>query len=237
MRGVILAGGTGSRLGPLTKTINKHVLPVHDVPMIFHPLAILRNIGIEDITIVSSPSGVGQIAALLGSGHDYRCKFTYRVQDQPGGIAQALQAAIDAHAKPEAVAVILGDNVCYPLPDLRGAESTKGAHCFLHQSGDLQQLGVAKFDGSRIAEIIEKPDDPPSKFAVTGIYVFGPGLYAAFRNLTPSARGELEITGLLNLYASANLLTYSFLSGFWGDAGTIEGMAECASAYKKWSKE
>lgn len=232
MRGIILAGGTGSRLGPLTKVINKHCLPVGNVPMVYHPLCVLRDNGIDDITIVSSPSGIGQIAALLGSGHAHGCRFTYRVQDQPGGIAQALACA--DNGTDDTVAVILGDNVFLPSPRLYDDCLAHVVLCCVLPS-ELHQFGVPVIDQGEIVEIIEKPAHPPSVFAVTGLYVFGSG-DCLRENLTSTpigGRGELEITDLLNIYARGGSLKHSYIGDFWGDAGTIEGMAECAAAYKR----
>jgi glucose-1-phosphate thymidylyltransferase len=232
MRGIILAGGTGSRLGPLTKTINKHLLPVGALPMIFYPLMTLRNNGILDITIVSTSSGVGQLAALLGSGDEHGCTLTYRVQGRPGGIAEALQVGMHG-MQSEPVAVILGDNVFKNAPNFQTwTRSEKGAMCFLVKKprDELTAFGVPKFASSyRIEAVIEKPVNPPSDFAVTGLYIFGAGVDVALKTLRPGARGELEITDLLDMYAKAELLKYYIVSSFWGDAGTVEGMRECAA--------
>lgn len=236
MRGVILAGGTGSRLGALTKTINKHLLPVGDVPMVYHPLRVLRDNDIEDITIVSSPSGVGQLAALLGSGHDHGCRFAYRVQDQPGGIAAALACADDGTDEP--VTVILGDNVFLPSPMLHDATENNLAFTVLYRAlpSVLHQFGVPIIERGMITEIVEKPAVPPSAYAVTGMYIFGSGDYLR-ENLqsTPvGVRGELEIADLLNTYARGGTLLYGVVGGFWGDAGTHDGLAECAAAVRAW---
>ena len=223
MRGVILAGGTGSRLMPLTKTINKHLLPVCSVPMIYHPLRVLLDNTITEITIVSTPSGIGQLAALLGSGTEFCCEFTYRVQDQPGGIAQALACCESTN---EHVAVILGDNIFLPSPTLR----PYSAMCFLKEITDdeaLRQFGVPVFNGIQIASIEEKPDKPKSDYAVTGLYVFPPCVWERLKEMKRGPRGEFEIMDLLNSYASDQQLSYNFVDGFWRDAGTVEGMREC----------
>lgn len=238
MRGIILAGGTGSRLGPLTKSINKHVLPVHDVPMIYHPLRVLRNNDIDDVTIVSSPSGIGQLAKLLGSGSDHKCRITYRVQDQPGGIAQALLSAYRGPMDMQTIVVILGDNVFVPSMLIPNENQ---ARCFLYKVNDREQLksfGVPSFDENtcEINGVVEKPQEPASDYAVTGLYAFGAGVWRTLREMKPSARGEVEITDVLDFYAKCGILRHTVVTGFWGDAGTVEGMAECAAAYKEWSK-
>lgn len=230
MRGVILAGGTGSRLGLMTRSINKHLLPVYDRPMIMWPLKVLRDNGIEDITIVSSPDGVGQIARLLGSGHEHGCRFTYRVQDQPGGIAQALECAMEKGEND--IAVILGDNVFVPSPTVIECGEAI-ARVWLVKVPDLSSFGVPSFRGDMIESVIEKPTIPPSKYAITGLYVLADLELYHLRQLTPSSRGELEITDILNFYAKRKRLQHSFVDGFWGDAGTIDGMAECSEACRK----
>lgn len=234
MRGVILAGGTGSRLGLLTKTLNKHVLPVASKPMICWPLATLTDNQITDITVVSTPSGVGQIANLLGSGSDFGCDLTYRVQDQPGGVAQALMCAYRKDLNGEPLAVILGDNVFGKTPLILSDTVTK---CYLKRIPDkekLRSLGVvlAYDKNGSIIGVVEKPVDPPSEFAVTGLYVFGYGVFDVLRTQKASGRGELEITDLLNFYAETETLSCYVTSGFWGDAGTLDGLAECSLAMK-----
>lgn len=233
MRGIILAGGTGSRLGPLTKAVNKHLLPVYDRPMIMWPIKVLCDNGIDDITIVSSPLGIGQLAMLLGSGAEHECKYTYKVQDTSGGIAAALRCVFD---EPEPLVVILGDNIF--LPPIKFNVEINIATCFLTKIDDLEtikQFGVASFDGNWLYKIVEKPTDPPSNLAVTGLYIFPPCVQLKTWQLGIGKRGEYEITDLLNIYASQQLLAYKVVEGFWGDAGTIEGMTECSRACKEWS--
>lgn len=234
MRGIILAGGTGSRLGALTKVVNKHLLPVGGVPMVYYPLRVLRDNGIEDITVVSSPDGVGQLAALLGSGAEHGCEFTYRVQDQPGGIAAALVAAGNCGGS---VAVVLGDNVFIPSPVLKPGVSAFRASVFLAKADDLSGFGVPCFHpaGKHIEGVFEKPKNPPSEYAVTGLYLFGPDVFCNLRELKPSARGELEITDLLHSYAQRRRLNHTVFDGFWGDAGTVEGMRRCEDGI--WARE
>lgn len=224
MRGIVLAGGTGSRLGSLTKAVNKHLLPVYDRPMILWPIQTLKDNGILDITIVSTPKGIGQLAELLGGG------YTYRVQDQPGGIAQAILCAADKSA--ESIAVILGDNVFLPSPEI---PDLVDAWCFLHHSPshDLRQFGVPQIAGSFISEVVEKPKSPPSNYVVAGLYVFDSDVFDVVLGQSASGRGEYEVADLLNHYANHQTLNHLFHEGFWGDAGTIEGLAECSAACAK----
>lgn len=203
--------------------------------MIFHPLKTLLSNGITDITIVSTPSGVGQLANMLGSGIDHGCCFTYRVQDQPGGILGALACAENTDDS-EQIAVILGDNVFLPSPVLYELSNDYEGMVFLAKQPyeKLQALGVAIFDEDeslkekRLIGIIEKPDDPPSEYAVTGLYVFGPDVFHNARSILPGVRGEREISDLLDNYADSKSLAYKMVDGFWGDAGTFEGLAECS---------
>lgn len=236
MKGIILAGGTGSRLHPLTKTLNKHILPVYDRPMICWPLKTLTDNGIDDITIVSSPSGVGQIAGILGSGGRFNCKLTYRVQDEATGIAGALKDGMPRTDEP--VAVILGDNVFLDSPILTFAKD--GVTILLREFADRSKLtgfGVPVYaEGGTIFNIVEKPECPPSKFAVVGLYVFN--LHGcSLPEIRCSHRGEFEITDVLNSYAKHGRLNDQIFDGeFWGDAGTIDGLYECSSACEKWVK-
>ena len=214
MRGIVLAGGTGSRLGLLTQAVNKHLLPVRGVPMVFHPLRVLRENGIDDITIVSSPEGVGQLARLLGGG------YTYRVQEKPGGIAQALLCA-ESKSR-ELVAVILGDNVFLPSPVL---ELTGLASVFLVEVDDPRQSGVAVLDWQTVVGIVEKPEQPPSNYAVAGLYLFDASIFQRLRDSQPLR--EYALTEQLDAFAKQGQLSSSILHGFWGDAGTIEGIKRC----------
>lgn len=218
MRGIVLAGGTGSRLLPATATVNKHCLEVAGSLMISYPLQVLRDNDIHDVTIVSSPSGVAQLSQLLGQG------FEYKVQQYPTGVAGALLCA-ERPKCDEHVAVVLGDNVFYPPPKLVGP----GPKCYLYRAKNLSQLGVARFEGSKIDWVFEKLDAPPSEYAVIGLYLLPASCFERIKSLTPSARGELEITDLLNTYAVQGNLHHEVLSGFWSDAGTFEGIKECES--------
>jgi glucose-1-phosphate thymidylyltransferase len=220
LKGVILAGGTGSRLYPLTKVTNKHLLPVGNKPMIFHPIEKLTGLGIQDILIVTGTEHMGDVVNLLGSGAEYNCRFTYKVQDQAGGIAQALGLA-ENFAGQDPIVVILGDNIFED--DLTRAAriyTGNGAMILLKQVPDPQRYGVALLDGDKVIEIQEKPEKPPTSFAVTGIYFYDSRVFSAIRDLKPSRRGELEITDVNNYYIRQNQMSSALLEGWWTDAGT-----------------
>jgi glucose-1-phosphate thymidylyltransferase len=220
LKGVILAGGTGSRLYPLTKVTNKHLLPVGNKPMIFHPIEKLTGLGIQDILIVTGTEHMGDVVNLLGSGAEYNCRFTYKVQDQAGGIAQALGLA-ENFAGQDPIVVILGDNIFED--DLTKAARTytgNGAMILLKQVPDPQRYGVALLDGDKVIEIQEKPENPPTSFAVTGVYFYDSRVFSAIRDLKPSRRGELEITDVNNYYIRQNQMISALLEGWWTDAGT-----------------
>ena len=220
LKGVILTGGTGSRLYPLTKVTNKHLLPVGNKPMIFHPIEKLTGLGIQDILIVTGTEHMGDVVNLLGSGAEYNCRFTYKVQDQAGGIAQALGLA-ENFAGQDPIVVILGDNIFED--DLTAAARTytgNGAMILLKQVPDPQRYGVALLDGDKVIEIQEKPENPPTSFAVTGVYFYDSRVFSAIRDLKPSRRGELEITDVNNYYIRQNQMSSALLEGWWTDAGT-----------------
>lgn len=223
MKGVILAGGTGSRLYPLTKVTNKHLLPVYDKPMICYPLEKLINAGIEEIMIVSGRGHVGHFLELLGSGSELGVSITYEIQEGAGGIAQALGLA-RRWAGTENVAVILGDNIFEDnfREDIESFE--RGAKVFLKEVPDPQRFGVAEVNGSRILSIEEKPQAPKSNLAVTGLYLYDARVFEIIRTLKPSGRGELEITDVNNAYVRNGEMRYSVLSGFWSDAGTFDSL-------------
>src|SRR6266481_9017680 len=221
MKGVILAGGTGSRLFPLTKVTNKHLLPVGREPMIFHPVRKLTEAGIDEILVVTGVEHMGDVVTLLGSGKDFGCRFTYKVQDEAGGIAQALGLA-ENFAGQELICAILGDNIF--ADDIRAylkafREQGRGARLLLKQVHDPQRYGVAEVDGSRVVRVVEKPKKPKSDLAVVGIYFYDAEVFGIVRTLKPSARGELEITDVNNAYIARSQLTYQILQGWWTDAG------------------
>ncbi|MFH1717144.1 MAG: sugar phosphate nucleotidyltransferase [Planctomycetota bacterium] len=226
LRGIVLAGGTGSRLLPLTKVTNKHLLPVGQKPMIFYPIEKLTGIGIEEILIVTGVEHMGDVVSLLGSGKDFGCRFTYKVQDQAGGIAQALALA-ENFARSQSVAVILGDNIFQAnlksYADKFVAQGA-GARILLKQVPHPQRFGVAELSDGRIIGIEEKPEEPRSDYAVTGIYFYDGAVFEIIRTLKPSARGEFEITHVNDTYIAKGQLAYDILDGWWTDAGTFESL-------------
>lgn len=222
MKGIILAGGTGSRLYPLTKVTNKHLLPVGKYPMLYHSIFKLKQCGITDILIVTGKDHMGDVVNLLGSGHDFDVKFTYKVQDQAGGIAQALGLAENFVGNNQMV-VILGDNVfednISPFVN-KFFKQEKGAKILLKEVHDPQRYGVAELRGDNIISIEEKPREPKSAYAVTGIYMYNASVFNIIKTLKPSSRGELEITDVNNAYILSNELTFDIIRGWWTDAGT-----------------
>jgi glucose-1-phosphate thymidylyltransferase len=226
LKGIILAGGTGSRLLPLTKVTNKHLLPVGRKPMIYHPIGKLTEIGIDEILIVTGVDHMGDIVNLLGSGKDFGCRFTYKVQDQAGGIAEALGLARD-FADDDRVVVILGDNLFEDslLPFARSyLRQKRGAKILIKEVPDPHRFGVVELKEGKISSIEEKPRRPKSHYVVTGIYFYDPAVFDVIRRLKPSNRGELEITEVNRAYLKKKLLSYDLLSGWWSDAGTFASL-------------
>ncbi len=226
MKGIILAGGTGSRLFPLTKVTNKHLLPVGRKPMILHPIEKLVKAGIHELMIVTGLEHMGAVVNLLGSGKDFGCRFTYKVQDEAGGIAQAL-GLCETFGKDSKIVVILGDNIF--TADLtpivkRYDKQGGGARILLKEVTDPSRFGVAELSGSKVVKIEEKPNQPKSAFAVTGIYLYDEKVFEIIRTLKPSGRGELEITDVNNAYIAAGQMAYDILDGSWTDAGTFESL-------------
>ncbi len=226
LRGVVLAGGTGSRLMPLTKVTNKHLLGVGQKPMIYYPIEKLISIGIDEILIVTGLEHMGDVVNLLGSGKDFGCRFTYKVQDEAGGIAQALALA-ENFAQGQPLAVILGDNIfensLKSYADKFTAQKT-GARILLKQVPDPQRFGVAEISEGKVIGIEEKPKEPKSNYAVTGIYFYDAQVFEIIRALKPSDRGELEITHANYAYIERGQLSYDILEGWWTDAGTFESL-------------
>ncbi len=220
MKGIILAGGTGSRLFPLTKVTNKHLLPVGNKPMIYYPIEKLTGAGVTEILIVTGTEHMGDVVNLLGSGKDFGCRFTYKVQDEAGGIAQALGLARNFVGN-DSMAVILGDNIFESeLTDAAKNFDSRGAQILIKEVDDPERFGVAEITGDQIKGIEEKPKRPKSNFAVTGIYFYPPDVFDVIENLEPSDRGELEITDVNNYYIHNGRMTYSVMEGWWTDAGT-----------------
>jgi glucose-1-phosphate thymidylyltransferase len=226
IRGVVLAGGKGTRLGELTKVTNKHLLPVGPIPMVYHPLHKMVGAGLKDILLVSGTEHMGDFVELLGSGKDHKCSLTYRVQDEAGGIAQALGLA-ETFCAGNRCLVILGDNI-FEAP-VTGLVSEAGkkpdwAWIGLKQVHDPGRYGVAELKGDRVIGIEEKPKNPKSDYAVIGIYIYPSDVFEVIRTLKPSGRGELEITDVNNHYLKAGRLGYSIIDGYWTDAGTLDSL-------------
>jgi glucose-1-phosphate thymidylyltransferase len=226
LKGVVLAGGTGSRLMPLTKVTNKHLLPVGQKPMIYYPIEKLTAVGIEEILIVTGVEHMGDVVNLLGSGKDFGCRFTYKVQDEAGGIAQALGLAENfSHGIP--LVVILGDNIFEDSLKSYAERFVKqkvGARLLLKQVPDPNRFGVAEISDTKVISIEEKPKKPKSDYAVTGIYFYDAMVFDIIRTLRPSTRGELEITDVNNAYIAKDQLEYDILDGWWSDSGTFESL-------------
>ena len=227
MKGIILAGGLGMRLSPLTKITNKHLLPLYDKPMIYYPLRTLINAGIDDILIVTGGNNAGDFLRLLGNGKEFGLKhINYTYQEGEGGIAEALGLA-EFFADEERVCVILGDNIIeknitWAVEAFK--KQKKGAKILLKEVPDPQRFGVPELKGDQIVRIEEKPANPKSKYAVTGIYMYDRSVFDLIRPLKPSQRGELEITDVNNAYIEQGTMTYDILDGWWSDAGTFDSL-------------
>jgi len=232
MKGIVLAGGTGSRLFPLTKITNKHLLPIYDRPMIYYPIQTLVNAGIQDILIVTGGRNSGDFLRLLANGKEFGLKhINYTYQEGEGGIADALALA-EHFADGQKICVVLGDNIIER--DIRAAadkfrRQARGAHILLKEVPDAERFGVAEVAGDRIVGIEEKPKVPKSNYAVTGIYMYDPTVFDKIKTLVPSGRGELEITDVNNAYIQEGAMTFSYLEGWWTDAGTFESLLRAAN--------
>lgn len=233
MKGIILAGGEGTRLSPLTKITSKQLLPVYDKPMIFYPLETLLRAGIKEILIIVSPDHPGDFIKLLGSGRQFGAKFTYEIQDRPAGLAQAFIIGADFIGN-DNVALILGDNIfeddfIQPIKEFK-----KGGHVFAKRVSDPERFGVVKFNKERKAvRIEEKPKQFLSDYAITGLYIFDNQVTKIVKGLKPSKRGELEITDIQNHYLKDDNLKVDVVSGEWIDAGTFESLARATN----WARE
>jgi glucose-1-phosphate thymidylyltransferase len=227
MKGIVLAGGTGSRLNPLTRVTNKHLLPVYNQPMIFYPIQTLVNAGIQDILIVTGGQNAGDFLRLLSNGKDFNLKqLNYAYQEGEKGIADALRLA-EYFADGNKICVILGDNIienniCDIAERYRNQE--RGAHIILKEVPDPERFGCPEIEDGCIVRIEEKPKQPKSGYAVTGIYFYDHTVFGKIRTLRPSARAELEITDVNNMYLQESTLSYSVLEGWWTDAGTFESL-------------
>jgi len=227
MKGVILAGGLGTRLHPLTKVTNKHLLPVYQKPMIYYPLETLVRAGLREILIVTGGNSAGEFLRLLANGREFGLKHVnYTYQEGEGGIAAALSLAED-FADGDRVIVILGDNIIEddirPYVD-RFQKQRQGARLLLKKVPDPERFGVAELDGKKIVKIVEKPKRVKSPYAVTGIYMYDNQVFDIIKTLKPSGRGELEITDVNNWYLKEGALEYDLLKGFWTDAGTFDSL-------------
>jgi len=227
MKGVILAGGLGTRLYPLTKVTNKHLLPIYNKPMIYYPIQSLINAGIKDILLVTGGNNAGDFLRLIGNGKEFGLKhIDYTYQEGEGGIADALKLA-EYFAAGENIAVMLGDNII-EKNFRKAAEDFKkqgsGAKIILKEVPDPERFGVPVLEGNRVVKIEEKPENPKSKYAVTGIYFFDNTVFDIASSLVPSDRGELEITDVNNVYIERGELTYDILEGWWSDAGTFTSL-------------
>ncbi len=227
MKGVVLAGGTGSRLNPLTRVTNKHLLPVYDKPMVYYPIQTLVNAEIREILLVTGGKNAGEFLRLLGNGRDFGLKhINYTYQEGEGGIAEALGLA-EHFADSEPICVVLGDNIIEN--NIRHAvenfkNQNEGAKILLKEVQDAQRFGVAEIRADRVVGIEEKPRNPKSNYAVIGVYLYDATVFQKIRRLKPSGRDELEITDVNNFYVEEGKLTYEILEGWWTDAGTFESL-------------
>jgi glucose-1-phosphate thymidylyltransferase len=232
VKGIVLAGGLGSRLRPLTSVTNKHLLPVYDQPMIYYPIQILVNAGITDIMIVTGGNSAGDFLKLLGNGKAFGLKhLNYTYQEGEGGIAAAL-SLVEHFAGNEAICVVLGDNIIQG--NIRAAadayrQQDRGAKILLKRVPDPQRFGVPQLDGKRVVQIEEKPREPKSEYAVIGIYMYDARVFEIIRTLKPSGRGELEITDVNNAYIERGEMTWDELDGWWSDAGTFESLLHASN--------
>lgn len=231
MKGVVLAGGTGSRLFPLTKITNKHLLPIYDRPMIYYPIQTLVEAGIHEILLVTGGRNSGDFLRLLANGKQFGAHLSYTYQEGEGGIADALALA-EHFAHGDSICVILGDNIIEG--SVRSAveafrQQDGGARILLKEVHDAERFGVAELVGDRIVGIEEKPKNPKSHYAVTGIYMYDATVFQKIHTLVPSGRGELEITDVNNGYIAEGRMNFSFLDGWWTDAGTFESLLRAAN--------
>jgi glucose-1-phosphate thymidylyltransferase len=232
MKGIVLAGGTGSRLFPLTKITNKHLLPIYDRPMIYYPIQTLVDAGIRDILVVTGGRNSGDFLRLLANGKEFGLKhINYTYQEGEGGIADALALA-EHFADGHKICVVLGDNIIQGSIGEAAERFRKqdvGAHILLKEVPDAERFGVAEIAGDKIVGIEEKPRQPKSNYAVTGIYMFDVSVFSKIQTLVPSHRGELEITDVNNAYIREGTMTFSFLDGWWTDAGTFDSLLRAAN--------
>ena len=237
MKGVLLAGGTGTRLLPLTKVTNKHLLPVYKQPMIYYPLQTLINAGIKDILIVTGGEHIGDFFRLLGSGRQWNAHFSYEIQEGNGGTGAALLLA-ENFVRKEEFMVILGDNVVSEnvtqfVDEFKSEKENFKAKILIAKVQDPQNYGVVRFKGKAIIDIVEKPRRPSSDYVNTGLWMFLPGVFYLLKDLKKSPRGEYEITDVLSLYARQGLLTYAILKSAWTDAGSFDSLYHATVLMRK----
>jgi glucose-1-phosphate thymidylyltransferase len=232
MKGIILAGGLGTRLYPLTKITNKHLLPIYKEPMVYYPLRTLVDAGIKDIMIVTGGNHAGDFLRLLGNGDEFGLKgINYAYQEKEGGIAEALSLA-EHFAEGEKIVVILGDNIIEKsiAQEVEAfALQKEGARILIKEVDNPHRFGVVELEGDKVVGIIEKPKEPKTNFAVTGIYMYDSMVFDMIKGLEPSQRGELEITDVNNMYLKKGLLSYSKLNGWWTDAGTFDSLLKASN--------
>lgn len=242
MKGVILAGGTGSRLAPLTLVTNKHLLPVYNKPMIYHPIEALRACGIKDILIVSGKGHAGHFLELLGQGRHMGVRLVYEVQEKALGVAHALALAED-FADGDSIAVMLGDNIFQDIAGLqrgvgRFKRQKQGAKIFVYSTEEMRRFGVAEVKNKKVVSIEEKPEKPRSNLAITGFYLFDHNVFGYIKRLKPSKRGEYEITDVQRAYLKRGILTYDMVHGGWSDSGTFDSLLRAgmiAAGFKEFS--
>ncbi len=234
MRGVVLAGGLGTRLLPMTKVTNKHLLPVAGLPMIYYPLKTLKSMGLENVLIVTGPEHCGDFIELLSDGNELGLDLTYKVQTEAKGIAHAIDLAEDFSNKEE-IAVILGDNIFEDRVDR--FDYKNGARIYLKEVPDAYRFGVAEIKNGKIIGIEEKPKEPKSDYAVTGLYFYDNTVFDRIKELKPSARGEFEVTDLNMSYVLDKKMDYRLLNGFWSDAGTKESLSRATRFLENLRKE
>ncbi|MCA9292431.1 MAG: NTP transferase domain-containing protein [Phycisphaerales bacterium] len=240
LKGIILAGGKGTRLDPVTRVVNKHLLPIYDAPMVAYPIAALVEAGVDDIVVVTNPQDIADFRSVLGDGSALGLSsLAFAEQQQAGGIADALLCAEDLVGD-QPICVVLGDNILSstvaPMVK-RFAGNPVGARLLLAEVHDPHGLGVVRFETPlvaggglpRVIEILEKPSTPPSRHAVIGVYLYGPDVFAVCRSVQPSARGELEITAVNSAYLAKGACSFDVIDGWWTDAGTFEGLHEAAT--------
>lgn len=224
MKGIILAGGSGSRLAPLTRVTSKQLLPIYDQPMIYYPLKTLLDGGIKEILIITAPEHAGDFLNFLGSGKDFNARFTYEIQDKPGGLAQGLALA-ETFVGEDSCMMILGDNIFDHDFSEDIKTFTSGAKLYVKKVSDARRFGVVELDANNhVLSIEEKPAQPKSNLAQTGAYIYDEQVFDLIRQLKPSSRGEYEITDLNNVYLQKGTLTASEIAGEWIDAGTFESL-------------